>query len=111
MAGSFKVKIGARTYKRCLICEKKLQKLFALFFPCLVNGAMYSTQSLHTIHACFAVSISKWPIKVDFVSWLDDWAPLPLATLTEESELALRDESFQKLLKKAGLVPPASEQV
>ena len=31
--------------------------------------------------------------------------------MTEESELALRDKSFQKLLKKIGLAPPSNEQV
>ncbi|CAB4034204.1 timeless homolog, partial [Paramuricea clavata] len=40
----------------------------------------------------------------------DDWQPLPLVTLTEESELALRDKSFQKLLKKIGLASPTNEQ-
>ncbi|XP_046850780.1 protein timeless homolog [Xenia sp. Carnegie-2017] len=40
----------------------------------------------------------------------DDWQPLPLVTITEESELALRNKSFQKLLKEIGLVPPADEQ-
>jgi hypothetical protein len=47
----------------------------------------------------------------NFVFFTDDWQPLPLVTMTEESELALRDKSFQKLLKKIGLAPPSNEQV
>ncbi len=41
---TFKVKIGARNYKRCLIISKKKpQKLFALSVPCLMTGALYHT--------------------------------------------------------------------
>ena len=50
-------------------------------------------------------------VRIYVVFLTDDWQPSPLVTLTEESELALRDKSFQKLLKKMGLVPPTNEQV
>ena len=50
-------------------------------------------------------------VTIYFVFLTDDWQPLPLVTMTEESELALRDKSFQKLLKKIGLAPPTNEQV
>jgi len=34
-----------------------------------------------------------------------------LVTITEENEEALGDSDFAAILKKLGLVPPASEQV
>ena len=44
MARKFKVKIGARKYKRCLVISKeKPQKLFAQFVPCLMTAAVYHT--------------------------------------------------------------------
>ena len=53
----------------------------------------------------------KLPDVTDYLLLTDDWQPLPLVTMTEESELALRNKSFQKLLKKIGLAPPTNEQV
>ena len=41
----------------------------------------------------------------------DEWEPVPLVTITEENEDALKNRLFKRALKKVGIVPPANEQV
>lgn len=41
----------------------------------------------------------------------NDTEPIPVVPLTEETENAMDNTAFQKLLKKLGVTPPADEQV
>ena len=40
-----------------------------------------------------------------------DEEPIPVVPMTEETENAMDNTVFQKLLKKLGVTPPANEQV
>ena len=40
-----------------------------------------------------------------------DEEPIPVVPMTEETENAMDNTAFQKLLKKLGVTPPANEQV